>query len=182
MIGWYTRREASLPFEVSFLNTPQRWKWTLDADWLFFFFLPTEARELSAPPASPSPSLSLGCWNYISRFGIFAFRDRKAALSNFSNMLCYYSCEITNKKYTFWDMTWNELWILLTLNRPPPIFTSKIWGGCASPDEPPLSVGILMMKALPDWPVISLKIAHLFMHITFLISTKLLRAPAIPVL
>ncbi len=57
MIGWYTRREASLPCEVSFLNTPQRWKWTLDADWLFF--LPMEARKLSAPPASPSPSPSL---------------------------------------------------------------------------------------------------------------------------
>ncbi len=77
-----------------------------------------ESSALSRPPPPLLYHLS-GC-NYISRFGTFAFRDRKAALSNFSSMLWYYSCEITNKKYTFWDMNWNELWILLTLNRPPP--------------------------------------------------------------
>ncbi len=38
-VSWLIyQKEASLPCEVSFLNTPQRSKWTLDADWLFFFF------------------------------------------------------------------------------------------------------------------------------------------------
>ncbi len=75
---------------------------------LICFFLPMEARELSAPPASPSTSLSLsGCnVNYISRFGTFTFCNRNAVISKLSSMLWYYSSETTNK-YTFWDMNWN---------------------------------------------------------------------------
>ncbi len=87
---------------------------------------------VSTPPASPSPALSLSGSPAPPPLLYQQIRYRKAALSNSSNMLWHYSFEITNKKYTFWNMNWNKLWILLTLNRPP-IFSSKFWGSCASP-------------------------------------------------
>ncbi len=155
MIGWYTR------FLFSTLLSAV---WTLDADWQFFFY--QRRHESSALPRPPPPllyHLAIVITSADSAHSHFANRDRKAALSNFSSMLWYYyCCEITNKKYTFWDMNWNELWILLTLNRPPPpIFTSKFRGGCASPDEPPLLstlfiqtefiLGVLMNTDISQW-------------------------------
>ncbi len=138
MIGWYTRREASLPCEVSFLNTPQRWKWTLDADWLFFFY--QRRHESSALPSPPPPLLYHLAVVIISADSAHSRRFP-------TSVACYdiTAVKLQTKKYTFWDMNWNELWILLTLNRPPPpIFTSQ-----SSPDEPPLMVTLFWMMNSP---------------------------------
>ncbi len=113
-----------LTFEITKTNTPlPRKDLTL---W--------EVRVLSSP--NPHP-------NYISRFGTFAFHDRKAALSNFSSMLWYYSCEITNKKYIFWDMKWIVNFINIKSSASSH-FHLKIWGKFCLPDKPPLGVSLLL--------------------------------------
>ncbi len=137
MIGWYTRREASLPFEVSFLSAESERSMLIG-----YFFLPTEAWELSPPPPPPPPlyHLAVVITSADSAHSRFAIENWRFPTS----VGCYdiTAVKLQTKKYTFWDINWNELWILLTLNRPPPpIFTSKFWGGCASlasPNEPPL--------------------------------------------
>ncbi len=141
MNGWYTRREANLACKVSFLNTPQCWKWILDADWQKNVY---QWRHESSALPRPSPPLLYHLPVVItsadSSHSCFTIEKWRFPTS----VACYdiTAVIITNKKYTFWDMNWNELWIFLTLNRhPPPIFTSRFWGGCASiasPDEPPL--------------------------------------------
>ncbi len=91
----------------------------------YFYQRRHETSALPRPPL-PFPSLSLSGCQYIRTFSTFAFCDRKVALCNFRSMLWYYSCEITNKKYTSWDMNWNELWLLLTWNRPPPFLPQNV--------------------------------------------------------
>ncbi len=94
--------------------------------------------ECSAPP------LSLSVCNYISRFGTFAFHDRKAALSNFSSLLWYYSCEITNKKYIF------HKWIVNFINiksSSSSHFHLKFLGKFCLPDKPPLGVSLLLFRS-----------------------------------
>jgi len=71
MICWCTRREARLLCKVSFLNTPQRWKWILDADWLMFFTNWGTRAQLFLPFSNIS-----GC-NYFSRFGTFAIQKQR---------------------------------------------------------------------------------------------------------
>ncbi len=131
MIG-YTRREASLArFLFSTLLSAESERSML-IGYLFY-----QRRH----ETSPSPSLSISGCNFISRFGTFAFRDRKAALSSFSSMLWYYSCEITNKKIHI--LRHEPKWIVNFINiksSPSSHFHLKIWRAATGQDTKEISI------------------------------------------
>ncbi len=117
-----------LTFEITKTNTP----------------LPRKDLAPMVGTSAQLPPLSLSVCNYISRFGTFAFHDRKAALSNFSSLLWYYSCEITNKKYIF------HKWIVNFINiksSSSSHFHLKFLGKFCLPDKPPLGVSLLLFRS-----------------------------------
>ncbi len=99
----------------------------------YFCFYNGGMRAQLSPGLPPLPLLyPLSDYNYIRRFGTFAFRDRKMSLFNFWTEVSFVNIKSSSSSH----------------------FHLKFWGGCASlasPDEPPLPFGKQFLTELFLW-------------------------------